>query len=111
MADNALKAKQRAAERLARQVEVLRHQGASDKLLKRVGSCTAHYAMPSQCTGSRAHHNVGWMPVRVGSSCSCLPNEATRPATPTLPGAVSIAPEGVACADLLVSVYYTGPAS
>lgn len=44
MADNALKAKQRAAERLARQVEVLRQQGASDKLLKRVGSCTIHYA-------------------------------------------------------------------
>jgi hypothetical protein len=46
MADNALKAKQRAAERLARQVDVLRQQGASDKLLKRVGSCARFYAMP-----------------------------------------------------------------
>ena len=38
MADNALKAKQRAAEKLLKQVEVLRQQGTSDKLLKRVGT-------------------------------------------------------------------------
>ncbi len=38
MADNALKAKQRAAEKLARQLDVLRQRGVNDKLLKRVRS-------------------------------------------------------------------------
>lgn len=41
MADNALKAKQRAAEKLAKQLDALQKQGTSSKLLKRVGSCAA----------------------------------------------------------------------
>jgi hypothetical protein len=37
MADNALKAKQRAAEKLAKQLEALNQQGPNATLLKRVG--------------------------------------------------------------------------
>lgn len=47
MADNALKAKQRAAEQLQRQVEVLQQRGASDKLLQRVG--VAHNSFACMC--------------------------------------------------------------
>jgi hypothetical protein len=46
MADNALRAKQRAAEKLVKQLDVLRQHGASDKLLKRVSSFPAHPSWP-----------------------------------------------------------------
>lgn len=73
MAENALKAKERAAQKLAKQLDALRQHGVNDKLLKRVGCCpaTQHAAATTQHAAPATQHALLALELSGQSSSAC----------------------------------------